>query len=382
MVMPLCVPCILTERHSAPPRLLLPPPPAGGVPLGSSQLCKLQEALPFAPLRWGVDENAQQQCVLPPPSSFFTRPPSSSIPLSSPYNIPRHVPALLPDTPPALCLGASLTLACFFSYLIASTHVDAAGSPRTGSQTERGYLHHRGQGSPLGVNLPDLTARDIVKQSGASMERASELANWPSTNTIGSNSWLGKLEDLLNQKLQHVASQQGTIYDSAMVYHESFGYFIELFKTYQPFLARIHNGYHEVVKNGLNTQHRLEELQSDLFAAKKEAQEEMMRTVQDLKQRIFVLEKKVGSAESLKELAVAKMKEHQENFKQNQVRSKTVGLGRRPHPLRRGICLASSFKDRPRSKPTPLLVLAPVACREWTSNPQPLLNPKPNTDHR
>ena len=177
----------------------------------------------------------------------------------------------------------------------------------------------RGRDTILGTSMPSLTARDIVKQSGASMERAAELANWPSTNAMGSNSWLNKLEAMLNNKLSVIEAEKGTIYDSAMVYHENFGYFIELFKTYQPYLARIHGGYYEVVKSGLDMQHKIERMQAEIYAAKKEAEEEMLRKVQDLKQTVVVLEKKLERAEMVKEKAVERMREKEDNFKQNQV---------------------------------------------------------------
>ena len=46
---------------------------------------------------------------------------------------------------------------------------------------------------------------------------------------------------------------------------------------------------------------RLDAMEADLFAAKKEAQAEMLSTVQDLKQQMHILEKKVDKAESSKD---------------------------------------------------------------------------------
>ncbi len=42
----------------------------------------------------------------------------------------------------------------------------------------------------------------------------------------------------------HTCSVEGDdLFETTTVYHECFAYFIDLFKTYKPFLARIHRGY-------------------------------------------------------------------------------------------------------------------------------------------
>ena len=147
--------------------------------------------------------------------------------------------------------------------------------------------------------LSDFKMSDFRQVSSTAMQNTTELDNWPSTNSAGSNSWLRRLEHFLDVRLSMAESSEAKL----LAYHECFAQFTELFKGYRPLLSRIHNAYDEHIKKEKSASLDLVKVEAEMFALQAKAQEEVRKSVLRVTEQLDGMKEATEQAQTEKALA-------------------------------------------------------------------------------
>jgi len=141
--------------------------------------------------------------------------------------------------------------------------------------------------------LSEFTMSGVQSVAVSSLDKPTELDNWPSTTSAGSNSWLRRLEHFLDVRLQTAADSEAKL----QAYHECFAQFSELFKGYRPLLSRIHNAYDEHINNGKAASLRVTRVEAEMFALHEHAQATVRKSAQTVTDQLKGMREYVAKIE-------------------------------------------------------------------------------------